>query len=92
MINDGEAGYQLRKGVIRIFSIPDNALRIEVDNVHTGTIESEICSIVGDHIIFFSRRIDCTTADGGEMQIFLMPDGNLTVVFGNKIYFRGVLV
>ncbi len=90
-LHDGESGFQLPKGVVRIFTIEEGVLRIEVDNVHTDTTESKMCVVTDDHMTITSRSIDCDTSDGGHINIFIMEDNSLTVGFGSRAMFRGTI-
>lgn len=91
--HNGVGGYQTPKGSIRIFTkLNSNELRIELDNVHDG-FESRRCTITSDRMTFFSRRIVCQSDEVGRLTIFMLPQARrMTVAFGSKIYFRGVLV
>ncbi len=98
--HDGIARYQIPKGSARIFikcvggdcTQPPGELRMELNNVHDGFM-SRRCTIISDRMTFFSRRIVCESDEMGRVTIFIMPaHRRLTVAFGNRIMFRGVLV
>jgi hypothetical protein len=91
--HDGIGGYQIPKGSARIFAkLNTPELRMELNNVHDGFL-SRRCTITSDRLTFFSRRIVCQSDEMGRITIFMMPaHRRLTVAFGNRIMFRGVLV
>ncbi len=91
--HDGRAQYKTPKGNVRIFrKLNTLELRLELNSSSSG-FQSRRCNIISDRMTFLSRRIICESPEAGHLTIFMMPQARLlTVGYGNKIYFRGMIV
>ena len=91
--HDGISRYRIPRGSMKIFrKLNTNELRLELNDIYNG-LRSRRCTITSDKMTFVSRRIICKSQEAGQLQIYIVPAFNyISVGFGNKIMFRGVLI